>query len=183
MFAQREIDMCIHNVIAINLIDYKSKNPYIVEPSLNKLRYNMKAAIDMALEEELNKKGESALLSDTITKAANKVVKYFDEKRRMFAVNYGFHATAKTIAQHFLCESDHPNAAFTQTVPACETCAENPFFEPFPPATFFVRMVEGIIFQLDDPFCDAPEKRMEAADEGAHFMMHNWLSADPSDRI
>ena len=186
MFAQREFDQYIHNTVMLNITDYKLKNPHMVESSCNKLRVEIKRAIDAALEEELCKKeGELEQISEVINRVANSVVRRFDEKRRMLAVNYAFHATAKTIAQHFLCESDDPDAAFTEDVPACETCSEdaNEFFEPFPPRNFFVRMVEGIIFELDDPFCDTPEKRMETADFAAHYMMHYWLTADPSVRF
>jgi hypothetical protein len=176
-----DLELYVQNIIAIRQTIFKYNNPQMISLTLVKLRNDMKSAIDKALEEAF-KKGEDEKMTDVINRAASEVVTTYNEKRRMLAINYAFKPVTEMIAQHFLYE-DEKETEVTDEVAACETCLENMFFLPFPPKNFINGMVESILFKLDDPDCDTPEKRMLAAKKAAHFMMHEWLAADPETRL
>jgi hypothetical protein len=178
-----ELELYVTNVIAINETVFKQNNPHIFDLTLVKLRNDMKSGIDKAIEESLKKEGEVEKMSEVVNHAANEVVRTYAENRRILAINYVLEVVMEMVAQHFLLLSDDPDAAFTKELSACETCSENMFYEPFPPNNFINCMVEGVLFEMDNPFCDTPEKRMLTAKQAAHFIMHEWLSADPKTRL
>ena len=118
-----------------------------------------------------------------LSRAATAAYQEFLLKRNNLVNTFIAPAIELVISQHFLALTDRKDAPLTLSSEACGYCADDTFFEAFPPYNLREFIVENILPCIDRRRAITDDEKRQGAIFLSQSIIHEWLASTAEERI